>query len=202
MGRRLKIAIHHDGDVESPCENDGFKLYSFHRDHISHCDPDKLPHSEAKLKGLLAADRAWLLDYYEHGLCHWSLSGEGMQCQWDTSRNSGILVWEEPANHLSTDPEQRRKSAASFLETYTMWCNGECYWYSIKTETDEYVDTCGGFIGMDHLVDGLNEILEADDDIVLVKSRDFDYSWVRTKLKGHVRKESYFPTQPQPEYFI
>lgn len=35
---------------------------------------------------------AVLLDLYEHGGSSWSLSGEGMQCQWDTSKCAGVWV--------------------------------------------------------------------------------------------------------------
>lgn len=35
---------------------------------------------------------AVLLDVYEHSGTSWSLSGEGMQCQWDTSKAAGVWV--------------------------------------------------------------------------------------------------------------
>lgn len=35
---------------------------------------------------------AVLLDCYEHSLVSWSVSGEGTQCQWDTSHSAGVWV--------------------------------------------------------------------------------------------------------------
>ena len=198
MGRRLYLDIHHDSDVESPCENDGFKLYSFIRDHRSHRDPEKLPFSKRALKRMFDRQAAWLLDYYEHSLCSWSLAGAGHQCQWDTSRCAGILVWAQPLADLNRDPAARTKQAESFLEVYTDWCNGNCYWYRLEDENEEDVDTCGGYYGDDHLIDGLNETLEPDDVVVLRKGKELIYA--TSKLKCQL--VDYLPDLPEPEYFI
>lgn len=35
---------------------------------------------------------AVILDCYQHGSQHWSISGGGMQCRWDTTRGAGVWV--------------------------------------------------------------------------------------------------------------
>lgn len=42
--------------------------------------------------GALGNPDVVVLDCYEHGGQHWSLSGNGMQCRWDTSRGAGVWV--------------------------------------------------------------------------------------------------------------
>lgn len=204
MSRRLYLRIMFDPDTDSPCEYDGFKLYSFNRRHASFCDPEKLPLSPLALRNKLRAGTAFWLDYYEHGLCCWSLAGDGPQDQWDTARRAGLLIWEEPAKHLGSEHtyEGRRKQAESFLETYTDWCNGNTFWYQLEDELEAHVDSCGGFIGDEHLIDGLNEVLEPDDVVCIRESRDLDTSYIAPKLKCRVLKTSYFPTEPQPEFMI
>lgn len=48
-------------------------------------------------KGLVGNPLAVLLDVYEHGGTSYSVSGEGMQCRWDTSRGAGIWIPDECA---------------------------------------------------------------------------------------------------------
>lgn len=203
MARRLKLSIGYDRDAEDPCDMDcSFRLHSFRSDHKNFCDREKLPYSRIGLQSKLRHGTAFTLDYYEHGLCRWSLSGDGPQCRWDTSRNSGLLVWPGKPSELRKTYEERRESAKAFLEEYTDWCNGLCYYFQLSTETDEPVDSCFGFIGDDSLIDGLSDVLRADDTVVIVPNAEIDFSHLRRQLKCRVLATSYFPTQPQPEYFI
>lgn len=41
-----------------------------------------------------------LLDCYEHGNQHWSVSGEGMQCRWDTSSGAGVWIPDDCAKEV------------------------------------------------------------------------------------------------------
>ena len=49
---------------------------------------------------------------------------------------------------------------------YTAWCNGECYWFSIKDDQDTAIDCCGGFIGTAQLFDVIAEVLKPGDEII------------------------------------
>jgi hypothetical protein len=78
---------------------------------------------------------AVLLDCYDHGGRHWSLSGGGMQCQFDTSRAAGVWVPDEGLiGYLEDLPEEERAEQAivyakQALEEYNAWLRGDCYGY-------------------------------------------------------------------------
>lgn len=156
------LTLHNDDSPENPCDFDSqWKLYSFNRKHRSYKSPDAFfPDGKPSigLRRKLATGTAFILDYYEHGLCKWSLGGEGPSCRWDTSEGAGILVWEHPVKDMGAKTrEARAKDAASFLETYTCWCNGDVYGYSVENvktlecghTENELIDSCFGFYGND-----------------------------------------------------
>lgn len=157
-----KIRIEYDQDTENPCEYGGWKLISFNRRHINYKDPSILLNRDGTAKdfGLrrkLAVGTAFLVSCYEHGNSHWGLQGEVMQCQWDTAQIAGILVWQEKPKYCGKTFEDRKKNARSFLEVYTSWANGECYYYSIEDMDGNDVDSCGGYIGWEHLMAGIKD---------------------------------------------
>ncbi|HXK39409.1 MAG TPA: hypothetical protein VJ837_01060, partial [Candidatus Paceibacterota bacterium] len=106
---------------------------------------------------------AFILNYYEHGLCRWYVAPNAspVDMQWDGVYGAGALIlaieeserawWDE-----KTD-EEKRKSAEIFAAEYTAWSNGECYGYTIKRKESECptcgqeregetLDSCGGYI--------------------------------------------------------
>lgn len=63
-------------------------------------DAEKLTHELWQRKRELGeiGDRdAVMLDVYDHSGLHWSISGNGMQCRWDTSRGAGVWVPDDEA---------------------------------------------------------------------------------------------------------
>ena len=187
----ITLTINYDRDTESPNDNYGFALYSFSRKHLSFKHPENfftegndglIPNIGIRRK--LSCKTAFLLSYYEHGQCSWTLQNEGSSCPWDSSNFAGILVWEEKPSDLGKDYDAREKSARCFLEEYTNWCNGQCFYYSIeRTDTVEDLDdSCGGFIGsewvLEHLKDEHGELFDQDGDLlesVVVKG---EASWI------------------------
>lgn len=183
---RLIIKIHQDHPYESPNDWGGWKVQSFLSRHQNvepedvgfEYDYDAGCHKPDKeLQEALDSGMAFMLDYYEHGLCRWSLSGEGPQCRWDNSRFAGILTFEAEPGDLPCGPDgtpgQRRDYAKRYLEIYTSWCNGEVYAYSTSVEKEcctcgTYVDAeddldfdlpaCTGFIGDDWIEGALADI--------------------------------------------
>jgi len=171
---RLIINLWHDDCPDSPNDYDGWKAYSFSRRHGNNADPldigfernddyDIVPGEDLKAK--LETGLAFFLDYFEHGQCAWSLASEGPQCQWDTARGAGILIWEDDADDLGPKTvEDRRKDARAFIERFTEWCNGNVYGYTVEAvkkccecgadkDAEEDVDielpSCGGYYGDD-----------------------------------------------------
>jgi len=138
------VRLMHDDSPENPCEWDGWQLYSFSRKHINHRDPSEFnPSEDEELTKKLEGGLAFFLDCYQHSGTAWSLHGEGMQCQWDTARNAGVLMWGDEESGLGPKTyAERRANANSFLETYNAWCNGAVYGFSV---TDHKLMPCGHY---------------------------------------------------------
>jgi len=148
----IKISVWHDEDAMDPCDFGLWKVFSFSRRHYNFKNPDDidLKKTEPKLKD----GRAFWLDCYQHGCCTWSLHGEGTQCQFDTAKKGGILFLLDQEFVLEED---RKERACEFLNMYSQWCNGECYGWSVEDENGDVIDSCGGYIGMDDLIEGIRE---------------------------------------------
>jgi hypothetical protein len=188
-----RLTLHHDDSPTNPMERDGqWTLYSFNNRHNSYKDPDKFLPPSIGLRRKLTAGLAFLLSYYEHGNCEWSLQDQGVQDRWDTVRCAGILIWEHPVDEMGAKTyEDRAKDANSFLETYTCWCNGEVYGYTIEEVTTcehckqsvyKDVDSCWGYYGTDitYMAECVRAALDGDTDVeitgdaaFLADNRDF-----------------------------
>lgn len=165
-GRRLTVRIEYDIDAEDPCDNDVFQVYSFSRKFTSFKHPDELGLRSLGFQRKLDCNTAFMLDYFEHGGCAWSIHGEGMQCPWDTSRNAGVLLLNDPK---AIRPENRVEQARNFLTVYNNWCNGEVYGYLIQDEDGEHVDSCWGFYSPEDVIEAANEAIGEKDVVVEVK---------------------------------
>ena len=151
------LRVEYDTDTESPLEwedGSGWRFCSFSRRHRAFVEPCELGLDSVGMRRKFACDTAFMLSYHEHGNCAWSLLGGGPRCQWDTVDGAGVLIWQGKPGDLNKSPAGRRAAAASWLEMYTNWCNGCCYWYSLEEfDSDGELlrdDSCGGFIGSDH----------------------------------------------------
>lgn len=178
--RPVIVKIRQDSDVDSPLEYDGWRLYTFMQQGRfggadTYRDPETLgitrewrPSGESVIKvtnpGLrrrLKVGLAFFVDYSEHGLCQWSVSSAGHYDPFDTSYKAGLLVWEQPPKNLGPKTyEDREKDAEGFLETYTKWCNGDTWWFSIEKEDGEDIESCGGFIGAESLFQEIASIID------------------------------------------
>jgi hypothetical protein len=162
----LKLILNHDHDLENPCDNDGWKVHSFGRRHANFRDPETLGLSYSLdpstglpkvmnpgLRSKLKHGLAFFLSYFEHGNCVWFLHGDepaGVEFRWDGVKVAGLIVWEgKPGDLGPRTLEARRNDADAFLKTYTSWCNGEGYGYSVEDQDGQHVDSCFGFYGAD-----------------------------------------------------
>lgn len=101
---------------------------------------------------LLGNKHARKLDCYEHSGVALSLSGQGMQCRWDTSR--GMAMWLPNEEYLPETDEDALARAKSTIELWNNWANGNCYGYTVdlfKPEGGEPVESesCWGYFGDD-----------------------------------------------------
>jgi hypothetical protein len=136
--RNITVGLHHDQFPENPTEYSDWRVVSLCRRHTSFGEIE----DNDELQRQVNEGTAFLLSYFEHGLCRWSLSGEGPQCPWDSVHFAGVLYWEG-------EEKPTEEQARSFIETYTEWCNGSVYGYTIEDEEGEIDDSCFGFYGND-----------------------------------------------------
>jgi hypothetical protein len=140
----MQVCLSYDEFAESPSEWEGWELYSFCSRHSSFKAIDL-----SEIQDKLDSGEAFILSYFEHGNCVWSLQGTGPQCPWDSVDVAGVLIWEDDVTNLPDTYEERRKWATSFVETYTAWANGQVFYYDILDEEGDSVDACGQFMGDD-----------------------------------------------------
>lgn len=162
---KVIVKILSDSEVMNPSTDGDFydntwKMVSFSRKHYNFQHPDNFDNIGIRRK--LEVGTAFMFDYFEHGACKWSLSGAGPQCQWDTARNAGIMLFENPKDMGAKTYEDRRQDAKNFLEIYTDWANGYGHGYSIETEEGEILKSCWGFYDseIEHTVNEIVSQLE------------------------------------------
>ena len=197
----LRLQIDNDPDTSSP-DDGGWKMVSFYDKHINSEDREdyfgvKLVEDRVQycvpnigLRRKLQVGTAFTLDYFEHGECSWRIGSDDYP--------QGLLLWLHPPSHMGArDLEGRTADATAFLESYTDWCNGRCFWYSltrimscptcnnIDDGLDEDIDSCGGYIGSDHMLDEIKGLLdEFPDESVTVTG---EASWIGDGLERSAR---------------
>jgi hypothetical protein len=149
-----------------------WKVYSFKRHHKHSVDKEKLLPPTIGLRRKLQVGLAFLLRYSEHGLCSWTTAGD----QQDFDHADGLLLWEyDPKEIGNKTYADREKDADTFLETFTCWCNGECYGYRVQeevtlpcghTEVRDIPDASGfGYYGndMDYMTSEVAHYVQGDE---------------------------------------
>jgi len=154
---KIRVSINPDNMIDNPAECDSnWSLYSFNRRHVNFTHPTDCGFKWDKatsryvptvaLQRKLKVGRAFILSYYEHGLCRWDISGTCRypDAEWDSSSFAGVLVWEHPASWLGPKKyDHRQRDAEFFLQLYTDWCNGHGLAFTIEEVTfdgEEEVD--------------------------------------------------------------
>lgn len=111
--------------------------------------------------------RMYPVDYYEHGLYTWSLSGGRRTDPWDTAYNAGwVAIPDDALGHEYgfTDP---RMAARWVLEDYTAACNGDVWmvvgerFYADGRDTD--LDIISGYYGQTAALEAMVEVFAAMD---------------------------------------
>lgn len=148
----------HDEDCSSPLEDDDYIgcIYEARRHGKTLRDYEKAL-ALGDFEGEDRNPHAVLLDVYEHSGVSYSVAGHGMQCQFDTARGGAVWVPSEALLSDLTGPDAQTRAlelARQACETYTDWCNGNCYGVVVLTFDLEGVlledDACWGYIGDDY----------------------------------------------------
>ena len=106
------------------------------------------------------------IDKYEHGGISYSIAGQGMQCQFDTS--SAWAVWfpdkcalDEIMTYKTKETQRKRalEIAKEACELFNNWANGECFCivketFDLNKESIEY-DIVGGYYGRESAEEAL-----------------------------------------------
>lgn len=112
------------------------------------------------------------LDVYEHSGIHYSISGTGVQCQWDTARGGAVWV-PDPCclEHIMSKPEAERQATAieccgGALREYNAWLCGDVYGVCIAVcdaATGEEIssDECWGYYTSGYAVQTMVDNLKA-----------------------------------------
>lgn len=123
--------------------------------------------AEGRDNGTIGNKYVVSLDVYAHSGVSYSVSGQGMQCAFDTARGGAVWVPDDCCiEHIESFSEEERGKAAieaaqSACEQYTAWCNGDCYGIVVETfdlqgkQLEE--DACWGFVGGDYAMEALAE---------------------------------------------
>lgn len=182
------VTLGHDEDCPDPTDDDGMgKVHSFGRNHRNRMDYEegleilKTNPDAVALSYFEHGNCIW-------GVAGELGKVPGVEFQWDGVELAGVWVPDKytlESYEMLKDQFERRswfeKQAESTCEVYTNWVNGECYYYSIEVfavrraqdgevydDLRDYRhdknlsdDSCGGFIGDEHLKEEVLSVLKA-----------------------------------------
>lgn len=120
----------------------------------------------------------YLVDKYAHGNVHYSVSGTQNypDSRWDVAHGCAVFV---PCDYIQDEYKKAKrkmtvaeakekfvKDSNSVLDSYSEYCNGEVYGYSIATYDKKgnllNEDECWGFIGNKYANQEKNSIMQAE----------------------------------------
>jgi hypothetical protein len=161
------IILHHDCDVESPLEDQGrdsaMIFCAWQRNSIlSDANPFDTPDdalAHAKRNGF---DVFPMRGYIHSGVAYCcdpvGRNSYPFTCPWDSGFAGFVLVKRsEFPERKKADKGLRQRVANSLCETVTQWANGDTYWYEIRDESGECLDSCGGYIGAEFAMECARE---------------------------------------------
>ena len=173
--KKLKVRIEFDQDTENPAEYAGWKPVSFGYRHHNYEDPRSYV-GNGEIEEKIEKGEAFWLSVYEHSGILWSLRSElpyHLRCPWDSVDVAGLLLW----NGEEGEACPGEKSARAFIGEYTKWCNGECFGFNIDEtkncnecdqDIDESFSSCWGYIGMDHMLEEIRQIVAGHEIVEVV----------------------------------
>ena len=144
------IEIRHDEWCDSPTDWGNYEIKEFRTSD----ERDEFVDDDIELAKQLVAGTTLWLDKYEHSGVSFSLSGEGMQCRWDTSSRCALLIMSEDyALNADSTPESLRELARSSIGEYNQWLDGDVYRYVIYDGDGEEIDNLSGIYGYGYALD-------------------------------------------------
>lgn len=68
---------------------------------------------------------------------------------WDTTFTGFIYATVEDQKRCGIKAKNVRKALRQEVEIYAAWLRGEVYWWCVRNDEDELMDSCGGYVGED-----------------------------------------------------
>jgi hypothetical protein len=157
----LVIRLEQDQDCENPLDNDAGAVFVTYRKGARSCygntPLDQEEHEEVGRR-INAGELVGLPVYvYEHGGCIIrAAEGNPFSCPWDSGQSGYIYVTKKTALEwyggkvlTKGKREKTLQQLRGIVDTYSQWCNGECYGFIIEDQDGEQLDSCWGYIGAD-----------------------------------------------------
>lgn len=152
----VSAKIYFDDFAEQPfSHDDAVRIVVLHRRYIDpacgECghDPDELAAWERE-----NADRWFIIPLflYDHsGVIYRAAYSNPFHCRWDSGR-VGTVALRRADWGSGNEPDERLAAyAQSVAEEYSCWANGECYGYVLTDIAGRELDSCWGYIGIDHV---------------------------------------------------
>lgn len=125
-----------------------------------------------KLQSLVSRKDVIALPLYMYDHSGITIATKPFHCPWDSGQIGHIYVTKERARKELCVSRLTAKQVDRVLailqgevDTYDMYLRGDVYYYTVKDENGEVVDSCGGFYGKD----GIAEIRSQFNDETLYK---------------------------------
>jgi hypothetical protein len=164
-GVKFTIRIEYDDSQDSPRDWDNLgKMVLFHNRYNFPNEQDGTSFSPSDFSGWDEFEAALVKEYdpavvmpvymYEHGGI--PLNTGGYSCPWDSGRVGFIFATKEDVcnewkvkriSKKLLDIDERNLKGE--VDTYGKYVNGSVYWFSVKDEDGEEIDSCGGYYDMD-----------------------------------------------------
>lgn len=106
-----------------------------------------------------------LLDLYMYDHSGVAYSTSPFSCRWDSGQVGFVYVSHEKIikeyGSLNDGALAKAKHCLEAeVEEYSKWANGEVYYYVVKDEDGEELDSCGGYLGYDVAEEATKQALE------------------------------------------
>lgn len=190
-GRTYTIRVYPDEDVESPLDGDvvrityragsSYKLGNVPLEHWAHKQIAKrieaFDNPGVRLASHLEGEDApepligMAVHAYVHSSIHLSTTswhGRAQHAAWDSGQSGFVyitpkdaLVWQGGKRLTKRKVARMRAALSSMVEEYGRWLNGECYYFTVEDESGEVLDSCGGFIGYEHMLNEAHSYVDS-----------------------------------------
>jgi len=173
-----RLSIFQDEDSPDPREWDNIWKLCI-REHRNYDFPNELNFDfslTVNEKGFIGWEKEledyyiFALDCYEHSWISFSLSWQGMQCQFDTSKDCGFIAIPKEFEGIKYTEIEAQKIAEDEIKTFNKYMNWETYWRVLEKKVQwtsedwrtedrwEQEDSCRWYFELDDIVNEFKDL--------------------------------------------